>query len=201
MIKHIFKFFNLFLFSFILFSSCESSYTPKPRGFFRIDFPEKEYQITEFEGCPFSLHAPVYTQLIADQDPNALPCWFDMQFPDFNAKVHFTYMEIDEKNKLREMTDDAYEFAFKHTVKATGIDQIQISNPDKDVYGLIYDIKGNTASNFQFYLTDSSRHYLRAALYFEEVPNLDSIRPVLDFIKEDLYFAIHNFNWDHSNKR
>lgn len=188
--------FYLFFGFAVILISCGKDYSPKPRGYFRINFPEKKYEPIRMEGCPFSIDVPEYAKLEKDPDPKALSCWFDMKYSDFNAKVHFTYMPITASSTLSELTKDAHEFAFKHTVKATGIDQIQIHNQENQIYGLIYDIKGNTASNFQFYLTDSSRHYLRGALYFEERPNLDSIRPVLNFIKEDLYFAIENFKWD-----
>lgn len=102
---------------------------------------------------------------------------------------------MNDKATLQELSEDARTFVFKHTAKATAIDQSRIHHPEKDVYGLLYHIHGNTASSYQFYLSDSSMHYLRAALYFNERPNVDSIKPVLEFIKKDIDYMISTFEW------
>jgi gliding motility-associated lipoprotein GldD len=93
------------------------------------------------------------------------------------------------------LTEDARSFAFKHTVKATSIDQGIIYNPDRKIYGIYYTIDGNAASSVQFFLTDSTRNYIRGALYFNTEPRLDSIQPVLDFVKKDVNVMIKSFKW------
>src|SRR5690606_14211077 len=104
-------------------------------------------------------------------------------------------MPISGTENFNELVEDARTFAFNHTVKATAIDQQRIRRPEADVYGLKYEIRGNTASNIQFVVTDSTDHYLRGALYFNERPQLDSIQPVLDFIKVDIDTLIGSVQW------
>lgn len=179
----------------LVFSACtENSYTPKPKGYFRINFPEKSYQNYE-GGCAFEFHYPVYAKLEPDVSPDARPCWYNLNFPSFNGRLHLTYYPIDSRNEFDNLVEDSRVLAFKHTVKAQAIDQRIINFPDKKVYGLYFSIEGNTASSVQFYLTDSSKHYFRAALYFYEKPHYDSIQPVVNFIKKDLDSMIHTFKW------
>lgn len=179
----------------LLASSCNSAdYSPKPRSFYRIEFPAKEYQISQ-NGCPFSFESPKYSILLDDNDKNTQECWKNLEFPQFNAKLHLSYFPIKDKAMLDQLTEDARTFAFKHTTKATAIDQKKISNPENQVFGLEYFIQGNTASNYQFYVTDSTKNYLRGALYFNEKPNLDSIKPVLEFLKTDIEHLISTIRW------
>ena len=119
----------------------------------------------------------------------------NLDFPEFNARLHISYFTIGNNIKLEQLTEDARTFVFKHTTKATAIDQKKIHNAAKKVFGLEYYIQGNTASNYQFYATDSSKHYLRGALYFNEKPNLDSIQPVLEFLKTDIEHLISTIRW------
>ena len=186
---------SLFLFAFlVLFIGCQSDYSPKPRGYFRIEFPEKKYEISN-TGCPFEFEKPVYANFSKDQSPHAKPCWINLDFPQFNAKIHISYFDINPNSPFQQLSEDARTFAFKHTVKATSIDQKQINIPNKNIYGIQYLIKGNTASNNQFFVSDSTKHYLRAALYFNEKPQLDSIKPVLNFINEDIDHIINTLHW------
>jgi gliding motility-associated lipoprotein GldD len=91
--------------------------------------------------------------------------------------------------------EDSRKLAFKHTVKATRIDEGIINIPKKKVYGVFYTIEGNTASAAQFYLTDSAKHYLRGALYFNEAPKIDSVLPIINFLRRDLDKMIQTFKW------
>lgn len=176
----------------ILISSCEQDYVPKPRGYFRIDFPEKSY--VDYEGkCPFSFELPAYTKVELIRSESYDSCWFNVSFPRHNAKVHFTYLPV--HNNLELYLEDAYVFAFKHEVKANAISRTQYHNPDSRVSGLLYDIKGNVASNLQFYATDSTNHFLRGSLYFEVKPNQDSLAPVIDFIKADVVHLLETLEW------
>ncbi|WP_423146500.1 gliding motility lipoprotein GldD [Rubrolithibacter danxiaensis] len=175
-------------------TSCGNDYSPKPRGYFRIKLPEKAYQKYD-SSCPYSFDYPVYAKIVPDSAKDAKPCWIDVVFPEFNGRVHLSYQPVTSKKVLDELTEDARTFAFKHTVKATSIDEGKITYPDRKVYGIYYTIEGNTASSVQFFLTDSTRHYLRGALYFNEEPRIDSIQPVLDFVKKDINVMIKSFNW------
>lgn len=170
------------------------SYAPKPKGYFRIDYPKKEY-LSYDQGCPFSFEYPKYAKMIPDRDKDAGDCWNNLTFPQFNARLHLTYYSISSKKEFQGLVEDARTLAFKHTVKANAIDQKLINFPDKKVYGVYYEIDGNTASSVQFYLTDSAKHYFRGALYFNERPQYDSIAPVVTFIKKDIDRMIDTFKW------
>ena len=178
----------------VLISSCVSDYTPKPRGYFRIVLPEKKYQ-TYASYCSYSFNYPVYATIVADSLGVVKPCWIDVKYPSMNARIHLSYQAITSKKMFNELIEDSRTFAFKHTVKATAIDEALIAYPDKKVYGILYSIDGNTASSVQFFLTDSTKNYLRGALYFNERPQLDSIQPVLDFINKDIDVMIKSFKW------
>lgn len=184
----------LFLSGILLVFSCGNEYTPKPRSYFRIEFPEKKYQ-TYSGDCPYTFDFPVYAQVQQDNSRNSKPCWLNVYYPQFNGRIHLSYQPILSKEEFNQLTEDARTFAFKHTVKATAIDEGMISFPEEKVFGIYYSIDGNTASSVQFFLTDSTKNYLRGALYFNEQPRLDSIQPVLDFVKKDIDRMIKTFKW------
>ena len=178
----------------ISLASCTQDYSPKPRGYFNIKFPEKKYQ-TYDGNCPYSFDYPDYAKVLPDNQRDAKPCWLDVAYPEFNGRIHLSYQPINSKAQFDQLVEDARTFAFKHTVKATAIDEGVISYPERKVYGVYYSIDGNTASSVQFFLTDSTKNYLRGALYFNEQPRLDSIQPVLDFVKKDIDVMIKSFKW------
>lgn len=177
----------------ILAIGCKEAAIPKPRGFFRIDLPEKEY-VTYSPSCSYQFEIPEYA--MADQvgvDVKNHPCWVNISFPEFNAKIHISYHKID--GNLANLLEDTYNFAYKHVQKADAIDNVLIERKTDNVYGILYNIKGNVASAKQFFLTDSTKHYLRGALYFNEVPNKDSLAPVIDFIGKDIDRIIGSLKW------
>lgn len=178
--------------SFILLLSCHRSYTPKPRGFFRIDFPERKYQVYQ-SNCPYSFEYPVYARVVPDKELNSEPCWINIEFPDYNGKIHISYKPI--HGNLNLLLEDSYALAYKHTVKADAIEEHLISKPREKVYGILYDIEGNAASSVQFVLTDSTEHFLRGALYFRTTINKDSLAPVIKFFREDILHFIDTFKW------
>jgi gliding motility-associated lipoprotein GldD len=189
----------------LLFAACRGNhdYSPKPRGYYRIIFPEKAYQ--QFNGpYPFTFIYPKYA--VIEKDTHIAPQKKDkklinmqyllnMQFPQFNGTLHLSYESITSKKVFDELTEDARTFAFKHTVKATSIDQGIIHNADRKIYGIYYTIDGNAASSIQFYITDSVKNYMRGALYFNTTPQMDSIQPVLKFVKKDVDTMIKTFRW------
>ena len=176
----------------LIFSSCESEFTPKPKGYFRIDFPQKEY-VNYSSDCPFSFELPKYSSAVPYSGAQQEKCWMNLDFPKYKAKIHLSYFDI--KEDLNKHLEDSRSLAYKHTVKADGIEETPFINPVKKVYGLVYSISGNAASSLQFYITDSSSHFLRGALYFNASPNSDSTAPVLKFIKADVTHLIETFEW------
>jgi gliding motility-associated lipoprotein GldD len=183
-------------------ASCTGNhdYSPKPRGYFRIIFPKKEYR--QYTGTgPFTFIYPKYAVIDTDSTSRKsgkllnMKSLLNMRFPQFNGTLHLSYESISSKKVFDELIEDAHTFAFKHTVKATSIDQGTISYPERKVYGIYYTIDGNAASSIQFFLTDSTSNYLRGALYFNNEPRLDSIQPVLTFVKQDVDLMIKSFHW------
>ena len=171
--------------------SCRENAVPKPRGHFRIDFPEKEYLLYD-SICPFTFEYPVYGT-VAKEPGIDNPCWFNLEFRDFDGKLHLRYMPV--KNNLAILIEDAHKLAYKHSVKADAIEEIAWQNINNRVYGLVYNIKGNAASSFQFYVTDSLNHYLRGSLYFNAQPDKDSLAPVNKFFREDIEYLIETIKW------
>lgn len=180
-------------------SCCTESFTPKPRGYFRIDLPEKAYQTYHSDVCPFSFEYPVYASIERDtlffNEPAENPCWMNIDFKNMGGKIHLSYKEINAQNSLAKLLEDAHKLTFKHTQKAQYIDESVLKN-DMGVSGILYEIGGNAASNAQFFLTDSNRHYIRGSLYFSATPNEDSLAPVIKFIKEDMMRMFQSFRWE-----
>lgn len=189
---------SLFFAPFILLlviTACQNNdYSPKPKAYFRIEFPKKQY--AEFnQPVPFNFEYPTYASIEQDKSRDAQKDWYNLHFKQFNGFLHLTYYDVSGKGEYDEMVEDARKLAFKHTIKATAIDQKVINYPDRRVYGIYYAIEGNTASSVQFFLTDSAKHYFRGALYFNERPQYDSIEPVVKFIKKDIDKMISTFKW------
>lgn len=182
----------------ILFSACQNTFTPKPRGYYKIIFPEHEYKDYNPPACPFTFEYPVYAQVVKDtvffDTIPENPCWMNIYFPEFNGTIFISYKEITKKNDLSKLIEDAHTLTYKHTVKANYIDEGRISTPNK-VYGLYYQVGGNAASNLQFFLTDSVKHFIRGSLYFNNTPNSDSIAPVLNFVRQDVNHLISTMKW------
>jgi len=181
---------TLLILTALLILGCgEDKPVPKPVGYFRIDLPDHEYA-NKNPDCPFSLAVSKHSYMEYFEDT---PCWFNIVYPDLNAKVHLTYKPVSDN--LREYIEESRNFAYKHQVKAVRIESERIINEEEKVYGLIYDLGGNVASPYQFYVTDSTNHFLRGALYFRARPNSDSISPSLNYIKEDVRYMLNNFAW------
>lgn len=177
-------------------SSCgdddDEVYTPKPKGYPRIDFPAKTYRVYD-SLCPYTFEIPTYSFINNDKHRGADPCWINVNFPKYNAQIHLSYKEI--HNNLDTFLMDSRDFAIKHQIKATGLDETVIIRDSARVFGLVYDISGNTASNLQFYLTDSTQHFMRGALYFNSIPNIDSLKIVVDYLRQDIVHMIQTFKW------
>ncbi len=185
---------------FVLFLlSCEDEYTPRQRGYYRIILPERgQNKIYQNPDCPFTFEYPSYAQLykdtvFLDTVPDN-PCWMNLELGDLNGTIFLSYKTMRDKRDLGKLIEDAHALSYKHTIKAQYINPIFI-HPKPDVYGLYYDVGGNAASNVQFFITDSTHHFIRGALYFRNTPNVDSIAPVLNFVKEDIAHIINTLEW------
>jgi gliding motility-associated lipoprotein GldD len=173
-------------------SSCRKHYTPKPRGYSRIDVPAHAY-VQYKSSCPFTFEYPVYAVIRRDSSKNAEPCWMNIEYPSFKAKIYLSYKTVN--NNLVSLLEDSRTFVYNHVAMADAIDEKIISYPDHKVFGILYDLKGNAASSFQFFATDSLHHFIRASLYFNNRPNYDSLTPIIAFIRQDMVHLVQTLEW------
>ena len=189
--------FLLSIFS-VLILSCNSEYTPRPRGYFKIALPKKEYTTFDQPGYPYTFEYPVYGTVIKDslffdQHPEN-PYWINIDFPLLSARMYLSYKEIGS-NKFDSLVNDAFTLSYKqHTYKASSIQPQEFTTPNGSA-GVYFTLKGNAATGNQFFITDSVSHFLRGALYFSATPNSDSLQPVNDFLRQDLWRLLNTLKW------
>ena len=176
----------------LLLSCGNGGYTPKPRGYFRIDLPEKSYTHFDSVGYPYSFEIPVYGKINAKQKDGE-KYWVDLYFPYYNATVYISYKPV--AGNLAELIEDTHKLSYQHSVRAEAITDTPYINDSLKVYGLLTEIAGEAASPVQFYLTDSVKNFLRGSLYFYSAPNRDSLNPLIDYFKEDIMYLMETVEW------
>ena len=197
------------------FAACNSTYTSKPKAYFKIDFPERKYVKFEKEGFPYSFEYPAYANIVRDtayfDSTSDNPFWVNVDFPAFRGKIFISYKTIGGKsiykiksgntyrdslglNTFQNLVNDAYKLTFKNDVKAYSIEDSIMHTPNH-AGGIFFRVGGSVATAKQFFLTDSTRHFLRGALYFDATPNEDSLAPVNNFLQEDLKHLINTLQW------
>ncbi len=179
--------------------ACNSEYSQgKKKGYFKIDFPEKKYQAFDQPGYPYTFEYPVYAVVTKDStffDDKAGDYWINIDAPQFGGRIYISYKAIGGANNFDSLVRDGFKMAYKqHMDVSTGIDEQRILTPNK-VEGMFFSLGGNTATANQFFLTDSTKHFLRGALYFDAAPNADSLGIVNDFLKKDLQHLINTLRW------
>lgn len=182
----------------VLILACNSEYVARPRGYFRISFPEKKYQSFDRPGFPYSFEYPVYGKVIQDslffEQQTENNYWINIDFPQFNGRIHISYKEIG-KHKFDSLVNDAFTLSYKqHTYKASAIKPEEFTTAN-GVGGVYFTLKGNAATSNQFFATDSTKHFIRGALYFSATPNADSLQPVNEFLKKDVEHLIETLRW------
>ena len=184
----------------LLMVACNEEFTPKPRGYFKIEFPQHQYQTFDRPGFPYKFEYPVYAQVVQDstffENTPENPYWINIDFPRFKGKIYISYKKIGV-NSFDKLKEDAYKMTYKHTVKATSIVDSPIYTP-LGVSGIYFTVGGNAATGKQFFLSDSTRHFLRGALYFDTTPNEDSLSVVNSFLEKDVLHLINTFQWVNS---
>lgn len=197
--------------------SCNSPYLPKPRGYFKIDLPRKAYQQFQQPGFPYTFEYPVYGKIVKDSSffgqETENPYWINIDFPRFNGRIYISYNIIGGKsmfkvknskgqyvdsaavNKLEQLVKGSYELTYKHSYKASSIED-SVFRTSNGIEGIFFKVGGNTATANQFLVTDSSRHFLRGALYFDATPNEDSLSTVNRFLQEDVRHLINTLKWN-----
>jgi len=173
---------------------------PKPRAYPRVIFPEKEYQPFDQSYCHFTFEIPKYA--VVEQDTTYFEkrpesdCWFNIHVPSLNAQIHCSYYPVTGRTRLDELVQDAFTMAQKHNIKANYIEEIPVHRTADHVHGIIFSIEGATASSYQFFATDSTKHFLRGALYFNTQSRPDSIAPVQAFMRQDVNQMMATLKWN-----
>ncbi len=183
---------SLLIFASILFS-CTKNYTPKPKGFLRIEPPVAQYAILNETGLPYTFSVSQLTTVELPPTDSAIG-WLNIDYPDLHAKIYCSYKQITHAT-LHEYTDECIELAERATKNADAITEKFYENNDNKVYGTLFLIEGESASPVQFMLTDSITHFFRGALYYKDKSNTDSIAPVIEYIKNDIIELIQTFHW------
>ncbi|MDH3710830.1 MAG: gliding motility lipoprotein GldD [Cyclobacteriaceae bacterium] len=179
----------------LILGSCqESSFVPKPRGFNRIDLPRHEY--TPILGSyPYRFEHSRHASIERDSSWMSEPYWIHLNYRDLGADVQLTYKALEnDQQKLRELLDDAYRLTTKHQIKAYSIDESIMITPNGH-QAVLAELSGEVPSQFQFYSTDSTQHFLRGALYFPTATQNDSLAPIIDFIKVDIVHLLNTLEW------
>jgi gliding motility-associated lipoprotein GldD len=200
----------------LLAPACNSVFTPKPKGYFKIDLPEHKYLVFSEPGFPYTFEYPAYAKMVQDSTyfdyvPEN-PYWRNIDFPQFDCKIFLSYKQVGGRAVFRKplpnggfkdsvganifdkMVADAFKLTYKNEVAATKIDDSLMQTPN-GVHGVFFKVKGNAATGRQFFLSDTLRHFLRGALYFHATPNADSLAPVQDFLEQDMKHLINTFRW------
>jgi gliding motility-associated lipoprotein GldD len=185
----------------LLMNSCgeENVTLPKPRAYPRVEFPKTLGNTPlEIGVCPFDMVYPDFfeyrktRQFFGESVENL--CWFNLHYSPWKADIHFTYHPIRKDHTLQKLVDDAFEMANKHTAKAEFISERPIST-DKGNGGIYFELEGPSASAVQFFLTDSTQHFIRGALYFESKSVPDSLAPMVQFMKSQMIQIINSIEW------
>jgi gliding motility-associated lipoprotein GldD len=182
---------------FVSVVACNSTYTPKRKGYFKIDFPKHEYKVFDQAGYPYTFEYPVYANIIKDttffEDKPENPYWINIEIPRFGGKIYISYKQVG-KNDLNKLVNDAYNMTYKHSTRATEIVDSAMRTAT-GVSGVFFSVGGNAATAKQFFVTDSVKHFLRGALYFDASPNEDSLGVVNNFLQDDMKHLINTFRW------
>lgn len=180
----------------MLFIGCGKKSQPKPYGYFRINLPDHEYVEAKDLG-PYCLEKSIYCYPDTTDDTYATKAdeWIDLVYPELNARIHLSYKRIN-KSTFQQVTEESHSLAYKHTVRADAIQESYYGNDTTQVYGILYEMKGNAASPAQFYVTDSVNNFLRGSLYFNHTPNADSIAPAANYVLQDMIHLMETLKWN-----
>jgi gliding motility-associated lipoprotein GldD len=179
---------NIFLLIFaITFLSCKEETLPKPKAYLSLTYPKKSYK-------KLALERPYSFDVLEDADiKDDANNWLTITYPKLKASIDITYRPV--KNNIEELLTEAEKLVFKHTIKAEQIIPKDFVNPKKRIFGSMYEITGNAASQIQFHITDSTNNFIKGSLYFYAKPNYDSILPAVDYIKEDILHLVETLEW------
>ena len=213
--KNLFTCFSLILIFYNFLLGCNSTYTSKKKGYFKIDFPKHEYLRFDNPDFPYSFEYPAYASVVRDstyfESASQNPYWININFPSFNGKIFISYKTIGGtsvykvktsagykdslgKNTFENMVNDSYNLTYKNDIKAYSIEDSLMRTPN-NISGIFFRLAGSVATAKQFFLSDTVHNFLGGALYFDATPNEDSLRPVNAFLQEDMKHLINTLQW------
>lgn len=182
-------FFSTFIYS------CSQVYSPKPKGYNRIDLPEHAYQNLP-DSLPYAFEYSKYAEIEADHSATAEPYWITLHYPKFMADIQLTYKPIkNQEALLKEYLNDAYKLTSSHQIKAYSIEESNVRTPSGKI-ATVAELSGEVPSQFQFHITDSIQHFLRGALYFRTATKNDSLAPVIEYMKVDIIHLLNTLTWN-----
>lgn len=169
--------------------------TPKPQAYLRIDLPAHAYTVCDTAALPFTFELSSLARM-EWKKANARERWFTITYPKYKGYVFMTYKNISGTKDLRAQVDTSYRFVEGHFAHSSGVDENRFVDRPHRLYGTTYRLKGqNVASSYQFWMTDSNRHFLRGALYIDCTPNNDSLAPVLEYMQADIDHLMESVRW------
>jgi gliding motility-associated lipoprotein GldD len=179
---------------FLLWASCSHDYQPKPKGYNRLVLPPAEYRLSP-DSLPYSFEYSKNARLLNDSSWIRERHWVEIYYPTIKANIHITYKRIHNNDQLlKEFMDDAYKLTAKHQIKAYAIDEV-ISKTPLGKTAVIAEIEGDVPSQFQFTVTDSTKNFLRGALYFNTAVQNDSLKPAIEYMKKEAMHFINTLDW------
>ena len=184
----------LFLASVFFIAGCNDSYTPKRKGYNRLELPAHEY-ISLPDSLPYSFDISTAAKILRDSSGFGERYWIDIFYPAITANVQITYKNLGHDSQfLRELVDDSYKLTAKHQIKAYSIEESVLLTP-KGKTAVVAEFEGEVPSQFQFFITDSTNNFLRGALYFRTSTKNDSLAPAIEYMKIDAMRMINTLEW------
>lgn len=182
-----------------LMASCHhrNDETPKPQAYLRIDLPPHDYALCDTAALPFTFERNSLAALQWKENPDrSQDKWFTLQYPQYKGYLFLSYKHIHGPKELKAQVDTSYRFVEDNFHYSSGVDENTFVDRKHRLYGTTYHLKGqNVASTYQFWLTDSTSHFLRGALYIDVTPNNDSLAPVLTYLQDDINHLIESVRW------
>ncbi len=183
------RFFATIAISILLFS-CGGETIPKPKGMLRLSYPAPKY-IEVLSPCPYIFEKNDFSELRTARRNRK--CWYNLEYTKLRATMYISYYEV--RNNLDSLLRDAQNLTQEHVIKADGILQEPYIDLENKVYGMFYEVTGDAASQSQFYLTDSLRHFIVGSIYFKTKPNYDSILPAANYLRNDMRHFMETLRW------
>ena len=185
---------------FIVLFGCENYFLPKQSAYLRLDYPKPEYKLINDKDFPFFFEANTRLSEISDIDINLRSIDFIINYNQLNAQINFQYKSVNSSEKLNAYILDLKTAIETHSMMANSVKIKDYSLKEKNIFGRIFDLSGNVASPYQFYLTDSINNIISGLVYFNIKPNYDSILPAINYIENDIIHLIESFDWKNYNK-